>query len=274
MNQQIKKPTAIKKFLKKYGVFTFIALIITLFIILAVSNVNFGQWLANTVMWFYTNFGPWGMLGIYIGVFLISVFGNFTILFPVPYAIALIVISAVIPGINPFILGIVGALGASIGEVTAWLIGRGSKEIIGDSKQMERMKGYVDKGWAPILIFIFAATPLPDDAFLIVLGFAQYSLVKTLIYTFMGKFVLCFLCSALPIWLAYTPIGNFLFSLFGINLEAALTGVIPPSTPIELLRSSIIWALTIIILFLLVYIDWGKILAKLRKRNIPNTPPL
>ncbi len=248
-----------KSFLMKYGGAIFIAAIVIVFLLLAISQINFGQWLANSIIWFYNEFGD---VGIYIGVFTISIFGNFTVIFPVPYAIALIVVSAVIPGVNPVFIGIFGALGASIGETSAWLIGRSSKEIIGDSQSIERMRRYVDKGWAPLLIFIFAATPLPDDAFLIVLGIAQYSILKTLLFCFLGKFVLCFLCSALPIWLANTPISDFLFGLFGINLEAAQSGIIPPSTPGDLMQSSIIWSATIIIMFLLIYIDWGKILKK------------
>lgn len=265
MNEkEVKETGKIKLILKKYGGALFIAIIIIIFLFLAISGINFGQWLANLVMDFYRIYGD---IGIYLGVFLISIFGNFTVIFPVPYAIALIVISAVVPGVNPIILGLVGASGASIGEVSAWIIGFGSKEIIGDSKSIERMKKYVDAGWAPLLIVLFAATPLPDDAFLIVLGIAQYSLIKTLIYCFIGKFILCFLCSALPIWFANTSIGDFLFNLFGINLEAARTGIIPPSTTGELIQSSVIWAVTIIIMFLFVYMDWGALISKLRKKK-------
>ncbi|MFX0042512.1 MAG: VTT domain-containing protein [Candidatus Hodarchaeota archaeon] len=253
-----------KTFLRKYGGLLFIGGIIVLFIVLAFARINFGQWLADTIYWFYEEFGD---VGIYIGVFAISIFGNFTVIFPVPYVIALIVISVLIPGVNPILLGLIGGLGASIGEATAWLIGRGSQDMIGDVESIERMKGYVEKGWAPLIIFIFAATPLPDDAFLIVLGIAGYSIVKTLIYTFIGKFVLCFLCSALPIWFADTPLGDFLFNLFGIDLEAARTGNIPASTPLEILISSLVWATVIIIMFLLVYVDWGKILKRIKKEK-------
>ncbi|MFX1317455.1 MAG: VTT domain-containing protein [Promethearchaeota archaeon] len=253
-----------KSFFKKYGGLLVIIGILLLFIFLALANINFGQWLADTIIWFDNEFGD---VGIYIGVFIISIFGNFTVIFPVPYVIALIVVSAVVPGVNPILLGLIGGLGASIGETTAWLIGRGSQKMIGDSESIERMKGYIEKGWAPLLIFIFAATPLPDDAFLIVLGIVEYSIVKALIYTFIGKFVLCFLCSALPIWFADTTLGNFLFNLFGIDLEAAQTGTVPASTPLDILTSSLVWAAVIIIMFLLVYIDWGKIL----KRNHQKT---
>jgi len=256
----------IKETIKSYLGLILIVIIILFFIIIGLMGINFGQFLGNLVLNFYSLSGEFG---IYFGVFLISIFGNFTIIFPVPYVVALIVISAFIgfPGVNPILMGIVGGLGASIGEVSAWLIGKGSQNALKDSEKMNRMKTYVDKGWAPFLIFIFAATPLPDDAFLIVLGLAGYSIVKTLIYCFIGKFVLCFLCSALPIWLADTQLGDFLFGLFGINLEAAELGVIPQSTPIEIITSTITWSLTILIVFLLVYIDWGKLLKKIMRNE-------
>lgn len=249
------------QFLKKNIVIISIALIIALFVILAFLGVNFGQWLANVVFTYYEEFGDFG---IYLGIFLISIIGNITIIFPVPYVVALIVVSAIIPGVNPVFIGIMGALGASIGEISAWLIGRGGQEAIGHSNNIERMKSYVEKGWAPILIFIFAATPLPDDAFLIVLGIAGYGILKTLFFCFLGKFVLCFLCSALPLWFADTQIGDFLFGIFGIDLEAARSGIVPPSTVEDIILSSIMWSVTIIVLLLIVYVDWGSLLKKIK----------
>jgi membrane protein YqaA with SNARE-associated domain len=248
-----------KPFIRKYGGLIFIGVIIALFVFLAVSGINFGQWLANTAMGFYTEFGD---PGIYIGIFVISIFGNFTVIFPVPYTIALIVISVIVPGVNPIFLGLVAAAGACIGELSAWLIGRGSKEMLKDSDSINRMKEYVDRGWAPYLIFLFAATPLPDDAFLIVLGIAQYSIWKTLIFCFLGKFVLCFISSAVPLYLAGTPVGDLFLGLFGISIDAARTGKIPASTPLDMIRSTTIWIVTIVAVFLLVYVDWSKVFGK------------
>ncbi len=267
------KANKIKNTLRSYVGIIAITSIILLFLMLSLLNINFGQWLANVVLWFYETFGD---LGIYIGVFLISIFGNFTIFFPVPYVVALIVVSAVIdfPGVNPIILGLTGGLGATIGEIVSWLIGKGSQGMLKDSERINRMKTYVEKGWAPILIFVFAATPLPDDAFLIVLGMVGYSLWVTIFYCFIGKFILCFLCSALPIWFAGTVLGDFLFSLFGINLEAAQTGVVPPTDPLEIIRSSIIWAATIIFFFLLIYVDWNKLITKILRRSENETNPI
>ncbi|MHA1727827.1 MAG: YqaA family protein [Promethearchaeota archaeon] len=261
------KKTDKKSFLIKYGGLLFIIAIIAVFILLAVSGINFGQWLANLEMSFFDDYG---FAGIYWGIFIISIFGNFTVIFPVPYAVAIIVISTVIPGVNPFLLGLVAGLGASIGEISAYLIGRGSKEFLKESESMIRMKKYVDRGWAPLLIIIFAATPLPDDAFLIVLGFVSYNIALTLIFCFIGKFILCFLLSAAPTWLfAFNPdLGNTIMGLFGIDIAEAQSGVIQPSTPEELIISTITWILTIAVLFALLYIDWEKLINRFKKKNI------
>ena len=64
-----------KSVLRKYGGLMFIVAIIVIFILLAATQINFGQWLANSVIGFYDAFGD---IGIYIGVFIISIFGNFT----------------------------------------------------------------------------------------------------------------------------------------------------------------------------------------------------
>lgn len=264
MTEISKEPEQEKAFIQEYGGLLFIGGLVIFFIGIGFSGINFGQWLANTALWYYTEYGNWG---IYLGVFLISIFGNFTVIFPVPYTIAIIVISVVVPDVNPFLIGLVAGLGAAIGEVSAWLIGRSSQEMLHDSEKMERMKSYVDRGWAPYLIFIFAATPLPDDAFLIVLGLADYKLWKTLIWCFLGKFVMCFVCAAIPIWLAGTSIGDTLLGLYGIDIEAAKAGLIPESTVADVIRSTIMWIGTIVVVFLLVYVDWGKVIERIKKEE-------
>ncbi len=256
----------IKDFLEKYSAIIIITSIILFFIIIALIGINIGQWLADTVIYFYDTYGEWG---IYLGLFFISIFGNVTIVFPVPYLIAIVVISAILP-VNPILLGFVAGIGACIGETLSWIIGNRSKKLIKNNEKFERMKKYIERGWAPLLIIFFAATPLPDDAFLIVLGIMNYSLIKTIIFCFIGKFILCFLCSTLPIWLANTPLGEFLFNLIGIDLEAAKTGIVTQSTPIDLLISSFTWISIILVIFLIIYIDWNKILRKWTDRDIKN----
>ncbi len=263
-----KEPSKFKKFITKFGGIIFFGTMIIAIIILAISGVNIGQELTTLVVNFYLRFGFWG---IYLGVALISVFANFTIIFPVPYTIALIVVGAIIPDVSPILVGLAAGFGASIGEVTAWAIGKGSQGILEKSERTQRMKKYIDKGWAPLLIFIFAATPLPDDAFLIVLGFAGYSIFKTLIWCFLGKFVLCVFTTALPVWLSGTSFGNFMYDIFQITPEI-LDGEVPASTNRDLVISSITWVTTIIIIFILVYIDWDKVFHRVKDKHQSHPP--
>lgn len=260
-----------------------------MFVILALLKIGFGQLMTNAIVWFYSKIG---LFGLYVGVFLISTFGNFTVIFPVPYTFALIAV-ATIPGANVFLIGLTGAMGATIGELSAWAIGKSSQEALGDSEKIQRMKKYIDRGWAPALIFIFAATPLPDDAFLIVLGFANYKFKKIFPWMFVGKFCLCAFTAAIPIWLMHIPMngefgtwlfnlynagvtkpdpswGDWFLGLFGVNIEAAILaaqglGEPPEPSTQEIWVSTIMWIATLVIVLLMVSIDWDKIFNRKNK---------
>ncbi|MHA1339748.1 MAG: YqaA family protein [Promethearchaeota archaeon] len=284
--KMIDEKEKIKTFAEKYTGWIILGLMVVMIIWLAASGTSFGQVMINITYWFKNRLG---MIGIYVGLAVISTFGNFTVIFPVPYTFALIAV-ATIPGVNPFIVGLSGAIGATIGEVSAWAIGKSSQEAIGNSEKIKRMEGYVERGWAPLLIFIFAATPLPDDAFLLVLGFVNYPFRKVIPWCLLGKFVLCFISAAIPVWLMHVPMtdsfgewlfnlynagvtdpnptyGLWLLGLFGVDLEAAEQGIPPETTLQQIVVSAIMWILTVVIVFLLVYIDWDKVFKRKSKEK-------
>ena len=133
-------------------IFICVFIILTVGAIIAVLyfKINIGMELYQFVHRFYDEYG---ILGINIGVFFISIFGNFTIIFPIPYLFALILIS-LLPDIhnNPvmlLILGFSAGLGASIGELTAWILGRAGEKTLKDSSKLEKMNRWVEKGYAP-----------------------------------------------------------------------------------------------------------------------------
>ncbi|TFG19651.1 MAG: hypothetical protein EU530_05505 [Promethearchaeota archaeon] len=267
-----KKKSKVGQFLAKWGGLTFFLLMIAAIVVLAVMKISFGQWLADLVIKFHDRYGPWG---IYLGVAIISVFGNLTVIFPVPYSVALIVIGAFVPGVNPIFVGIAAGFGAGIGEVSAWLIGRGGQEFI-KSEKTERMKKYIEKGWAPVLIFIFAATPLPDDAFLVVVGFTGYSVVKTLFWCFLGKVVLCTFTTAIPVWIQnISPdFAATLYRLFGINYEDAINGIVSETPPTwqDIVISTSVWIGIIIVTFALISIDWDKVFHRVKDKHESHPP--
>ena len=125
----------------------------------------------------------------YVGAFIISIFGNFTIFFPVPFTITIYAFGATL---NPILLGIVCGLGSTIGEFSAYFVGRGGREMIGEryGHRLEGAKVLVQRYGMPI-IFLFAALPLPDDLVLIPLGMLKYSLRKAMVAAFLGKVLMC-----------------------------------------------------------------------------------
>jgi uncharacterized membrane protein YdjX (TVP38/TMEM64 family) len=164
----------------------------------------------------------------YLGAFIISLFGNFTVFFPVPYAITIYAFGATL---NPLALGLVCGFGSTIGEFSAYFIGRGGRRIIESSygKRLDTAK---------LLI------PLPDDLILIPLGMLRYSLKKAMIAMLIGKILMC---------TAVAYAGYFSYSFIrDIFSESGIIGGV---------LSTLILA---IIIIALLKIDWTKYL------NVPH----
>jgi len=125
----------------------------------------------------------------YTGAFFISIFGNFTVFFPVPFVVTIYAFGATL---NPFLLGLVCGIGSTIGEFSAYLIGRGGRRVIDEryGKRLETAKLLVQK-YGMTIIFLFAVLPLPDDLILIPLGMIKYSLKRAMVAMFLGKFIMC-----------------------------------------------------------------------------------
>ena len=125
----------------------------------------------------------------YIGFFIISIFGNLTVIFPVPYTIT---IYAAGGRLDPLLLGLVCGLGAGIGEFSAYLVGRGGRELVEEKygRRLESMKRLIQR-YGALAIIVFAATPLPDDLLLIPLGLLRYDLKKALLACLLGKWLMC-----------------------------------------------------------------------------------
>ncbi len=127
--------------------------------------------------------GDWG----YFGVFLLQLINSATVvLFPVP---GHAVIFAVSGTLNPLLIGLFGAAGAALGEITAYMAGRGGSSMVDGSRWYKRLEtmGERWRGWA---IFIFAATPLPFDIAGVWAGAIRYPLGRFLLIVAAGKLIL------------------------------------------------------------------------------------
>ena len=132
---------------------------------------------------FVEGFGDWG----YVGVFLLQLINSATVvLFPVP---GHAVIFAVSGTLNPLLIGVFGAAGAALGEITAYMAGRGGSSMVDESRWYKRLEsmGTRWRGWA---IFVFAATPLPFDFAGIWAGAIRYPLRRFMLVVAAGKLIL------------------------------------------------------------------------------------
>jgi membrane protein DedA with SNARE-associated domain len=103
------------------------------------------------------------------------------------------------------------------------------------------------KKFGPIVIFLFALTPLPDDLLFIPLGIMRYGLLRAFIPALLGKFA-SNLVIAYSGRLALTIIRD----LFGVEGESmsALIGII------------IALVLMVIVFIIMFKVDWEKRFAK------------
>ena len=101
----------------------------------------------------------------YFGVFLISLLGASSIFVPIPSTVVIFVLGAS-QKFDPLLLAFFAGLGATIGEFSGYLIGLGGRKAIGEKYKKKvdvLMRLFKRKRFGPVVIFIFALTPLPDD---------------------------------------------------------------------------------------------------------------
>ena len=164
------------------------------------------SWLAGLIEWSQSVVGAFG----YLGVFIVSFIGSATIILPAPVFLAIFAAGSVL---NPWLVGIIGGLGAALGELTGYWIGRGGKKVIEKKHKKwlnKARKWFEAHGAFPVLV-LFAATPLPDDVVGILCGVIKYDMKKFFLATLIGKIIL----TTVLAW------GGF----YGINWVLNLVGV-------------------------------------------------
>jgi membrane protein YqaA with SNARE-associated domain len=141
----------------------------------------------------------WG----YFGVFLASFLGSATLFLPSPSFLIVVGAGTIL---NPLAVGIIAGIGAALGELIGYAVGlgiqQGAKKIQRNKKPGPFMrfvnkyfsKNHIEKWFKSkrgfLLIFIFAATPLPDDVVGMVCGAIRYDIKKFFIASLLGKIVM------------------------------------------------------------------------------------
>ena len=140
--------------------------------------LQFSSWAQSTV-------SSWG----YLGIFIVSLVGNASIIFPVPAFAVTFAFGAIL---NPWLVGLAAGAGSAIGELTGYVIGRGGREVLESKhkKWLEKAEKWTDRYGFYAVLVAFAATPLPDDVVGILAGVFEYDLKKFLLASFIGKLIM------------------------------------------------------------------------------------
>lgn len=141
--------------------------------------------ISGIIIYFRNDLARLQSYGIF-GIFLISILGNATVVIPAP-----VILSAFIGGsiYNPVLVGLVVALGATIGELTGFMAGFGGRVAIKDHRHFKKIEHWMGKsGFLTLLVLAAIPNPLFDLAGIFA-GATNYSLKKFLLATFLGKLV-------------------------------------------------------------------------------------
>jgi uncharacterized membrane protein YdjX (TVP38/TMEM64 family) len=122
----------------------------------------------------------------YLGIFIISVLGNATIVLPVPTFVTAFAGGGVF---NPVLVGLISAAGATIGELTGYLAGISGKAVVENREMYARFQRWMQR-YGLIALFVLAAIPNPFfDLAGIIAGVSRVPLYQFMLVTWAGKIV-------------------------------------------------------------------------------------
>ncbi len=126
----------------------------------------------------------------YVGALIAGILGSSSLF--ISFFPSYVVIAVLGAALNPLIVGLLGGIGAGVGQFLHYYVGLGGRYLIPEKwkSRLDLLKKKLDK-YGVILIFAFAATPLtPDDILWIPLGAMKYPKLKALVAAISGKVLL------------------------------------------------------------------------------------
>jgi uncharacterized membrane protein YdjX (TVP38/TMEM64 family) len=120
----------------------------------------------------------------YLGAFIISIILNATVIIPVSNMTIITGLGAILP--LPWLVGLVGGLGAGIGEMTGYVVGRSGRDLLAKNKMYTRVERWV-KRWGWIAVFILSIFPFVFDIVGIIAGATRMPVWKFIVACWLGR---------------------------------------------------------------------------------------
>jgi uncharacterized membrane protein YdjX (TVP38/TMEM64 family) len=235
---------------KVFGVSMILVFIYWLLLILSPTTVSplvqFFQWITDAAIY----------LG-YPGTFFVCLLGSASVVVEVPFAGVPFVLGGLQDGLtgpfifDPWLIGILSGIGATIGDMTSYALGYGGRRLV-DEASSEGFSKFIETHprATPLAVFALAATPLPLDPAVVALGVARYSWWKLFWPCLIGEIIFLTIVS----WAGRLSLG-WILDLLGVGGP-----VTPLSATIEVLGI----VLLIMTVYLAVRIDWRNITSRRR----------
>jgi uncharacterized membrane protein YdjX (TVP38/TMEM64 family) len=120
----------------------------------------------------------------YLGAFVISIILNATLIIPVSNITIIAALGGALP--LPYLVGIVGGLGAGIGEMTGYIAGRSGRGLLSKTEIYARVEGWV-KRWGWIAVFVLSIVPAAFDVVAIIAGGLRMPIWKFFLACWIGR---------------------------------------------------------------------------------------
>lgn len=182
---------------------------------------------------------PFIALAIFVG----SLISNSIPFIGVPYLLGVGIATSRMNFVDSLIAIILSSLGASIGKIVVYFLGRVFRLRISEEtkRNLEVFKKLFRKSIF-VAIVIFAATPLPDDVLYIPLGITKYSLPYYFLAVFIGKVVMT---AASCLYLGFAA--------------RAIESVFKNDVLLGALLSLVLAAITTYLVYVIIKIDWVSV---------------
>ncbi len=159
------------KLLPLLGLLAIVALAVTIFLLYRYHPEKFEQ---------LEEFG-------YLGVFLISLILNATVVLPAGNFLIIATLGAALPSAT--LVGIIGGLGAAIGELTGYAAGYSGQAVVQKRQLYIKLEKWMQK-WGSLTIFGLSAFPFFFDVAGIVAGALRFPIWKFFTACWLGRTLL------------------------------------------------------------------------------------
>lgn len=221
------------------------ALLFLTFLVVGVSTIPI---IAESYNWLNELWTNWAIRYGYLGAFLAALVGNLTIIIVFPYTIVTFFL-ATTGGLDLFLLGVLTGVGAYLGELSGYIIGRWGSKRFQQAKPeeyeaLERIVDYRPR-FVQLLLFLFSILPLPDDVLFIPLGMLRYPLWKLTWPAVLGK------------------VGAGLIITYSASIAVRWFGHADATSPSAILSQlGGLFALTLV-MYAIFKLDWQKMMHRL-----------